>query len=127
MSAERTIWLVRGTDKTVRVIVRNTDGSPFDLTDCVGYLTVKLRKEDTTNKVQKATNVSAAGAIVSAAGGTMEFYLLASDSAAWVPDSYVYDVQIVKTVTPAAPPLPAVTKRYSVVSMSRLEVQYDVG
>jgi len=104
--------------------VREADGSPFDLTSCVGYLTVKYRKEDTTSKVQKSTSIASAGAIVSAAGGVMEFYLLASDSALWVPDSYVYDVRVVKTVAVGPP---TVTRQYSVVSMSRLEVQYNVG
>jgi hypothetical protein len=116
---EQTIWLVRGTDKTIKVYVRDVNGAPYNLTGCTGYLTVKLRKEDTTAKATKSTATTGQGAIVSAEGGKMEFYLSASDSATWVPDSYVYDIQVA-TASPSS-------KRYSVVSMSRLEVSYDIG
>lgn len=122
MGSDRTIWLVRGTDRTIRVYAKDDSGAPFDLTGCVGTLTVKLRKEDASATFSKVTSTGSQGRVISAASGGMEFYIGASDTASLAPDSYVYDVQIVQTL--GSPP---VVKRYVVIPMSRLELQYDIG
>jgi len=100
----------------VRVFVRDEDGLPYDLSGCIGYLSVKFRREDAALIFQKATNVVAEGEIATPESGLMDFYLLAADTADEDPGSYVYEVQV---VTGAG-------KRYSVVTLSPFELEWDV-
>jgi hypothetical protein len=116
MNRDRAIWHTRGTDRTVQVFVRDEDGLPYDLTGAVGYLTVKFRKEDAAATFQKVTSAPAEGAIAVPESGIMEFYILAADTEDEDPGSYVYDVQVVTGGL-----------RYSVVTMSPFEIEWDIG
>lgn len=108
--------LVRGTDKTIRVVVQDSYGVPVDLTGAVGHLTVKHYVDSTSNTFAKSTSVSGQGAIPVPKNGVMEFYIVATDTNSLVPGGYVYDVQLVLN-----------SKRYAVISLSKIELQYDVG
>ena len=114
---EKTVRIVRGTNRTIKILVQDVNGAPFDITGATGYLTVKLRKDDDSNTFQKVTSTPAQGSIPNGTDGVIEFYLVAADTADLDPDAYVYDVQVVL----------ADTKRYAVVGMSPFEVTWDVG
>lgn len=111
------ITLVRGTDRTIKVVIQDPYGLPVDLTGATGYLTVKHYLDDAAALFTKSTGTAGQGAIAVPKSGVMEFYLLATDTNSLTPGSYVYDVQVVLSTS----------KRYAVISASKLELQYDVG
>lgn len=112
-----TINIIRGTNKTIAVTVKDVTGVAIDITGSTAYCSVKGNLEDAATLFQLSTAVGAEGSIVDAVAGKLEFYLVPLNTSALAPKSYWYDIQIVL----------ADTKRYCVVPPNYLSVEWDVG
>lgn len=86
------ISVIRGDDKTMTINVKNSDGSPFNLTNCLILFTVKKRDyltdEDDTRALIKKTCT-----ITDASGGVASLSLTSIDTDNDT-DDYFYDFQI---------------------------------
>ena len=110
-----TISLTQGSNRTVKVMVVDQSGLPFDLTGCVGYLWVRQCDTAATPSITKTTSVGAQGAIIApASAGVMEFYFLPADTASISPSEMLYDAWIRTDDAPA--------KDYQVVPRSRFVI-----
>jgi hypothetical protein len=87
------IDLYAGDNKTYRVLLRDRDVNPIDVTGGIGVLTVKKYKTDTSAVIQKRTDTAGEGELGSADIGEMFFYLVPADTESLETRQYVFDVQ----------------------------------
>jgi len=81
-------------DRTFRVFVKNPDLNIVDLTDAIGVLTIKEKKNDTSNVLIKSTNIKGEGELGSRDEGEMFFYLVPTDTEDLSIQQYVYDINV---------------------------------
>lgn len=86
------ITTIRGDDKAMTIYVKNKDGSPYDLTECLVLFTVKKRDYLTDENDDRAT-IKKTCSIVDKLGGEAGLELTTIDTD-HEPDDYFYDFKI---------------------------------
>lgn len=98
---EYQISMFKGDDRTLQATVSYVDGSPVDLTNSEIRFTAKERTSDSqANAVIAKANTAAGGgdteiAIVDAAGGRCDIFLVPADTEGVNPGTYYYDVEVI--------------------------------
>jgi len=96
------LTVVRGSDRTFRLLVTDNDGNPVDLTGATLYFTVKDGLSATAITILTKTSASSAqiaiqNQLVPATKGMALIYLVPTDTATQAPGQYYYDAWL-KTV-----------------------------
>ena len=113
---ENAVTVIRGTSKTLEMIVTDSDGKASDLTGARVVLTVKETVADTNPIIQKISDFPAQAEVTVPRSGKAKIYLIPSDTQTLAIKQYVFDVWII---------LPN-GKRFAVVPPSIFEVQAGV-
>lgn len=86
---------IRGDSRVLKIVVTNSDGTPFNLTGCTIFFTLNINEEpandttDTTAIIKKT-----ATSIPSPALGIANITLTNTDTKALSEDEYWYDIQL---------------------------------
>jgi len=113
---ENALSLIRGTSKTLELVVTDADGKVVDLTGAKVVMTVKATVTDTNPLIQKSTDVPTQAELTVPREGKARIYLIPSDTQTLAIKQYVFDVWLVLSNG----------KRHAVVPPSVFEVQAGV-
>jgi hypothetical protein len=113
---ENALILIRGTSKTLELVVTDADGKVVDLTGSKVVMTVKASVADTNPLIQKSTDFPAQAELTVPREGKARIYLTPPDTQNLAVKSYVFDVWLVLSSG----------KRFAVVPPSTFEVQAGV-
>jgi hypothetical protein len=104
---ENAIEIIRGTSKTLELLVVDEDGVAVDLTNGAIVFSVKKRTDDVLPLIQKKSTVPAEAEIVAPREGRARIYLIPADTQNLEVMPYVFDCWLLLT-----------GKRYAVVPPS---------
>ena len=113
---ENALSIIRGTSKTLELVVTDADGKAVNLTGGKVVMTVKATVTDTTPLVQKSSDVPTQAELTVPREGKARIYLVPADTQTMTVRQYVFDVWLVL----------ASGKRFAVVPPSIFEVQAGV-
>jgi hypothetical protein len=113
---ENAVTIIRGTSKTLELVVTDADGKAADLTGAKVIMTVKEHLTDTVPLVQKTSEVPAQAQVTVPREGKARIYLVPADTQTLATKQYVFDVWAVL----------ASGKRFAVVQPSTFIVQASV-
>jgi hypothetical protein len=111
LTAENSLFIVRGASKTLQMTILNEDGTPVNLTDCRILLTVKAKITDGLPLIQKDTSQVDQIEITNARYGIAQVYFVPADTASLDTIEYIYDVWLILPTLrrfPVIPPAPFV-------------------
>jgi hypothetical protein len=89
------VTVIRGTNKTLALTVKDSAGEVIDLTGSTIYMTVRLKETDEGCLFQKISSDPAQIEIPNPTDGTAKIYISPSDTAGKKPTRYVYDILII--------------------------------
>lgn len=113
---ENTLTLIRGTSKTLELVVTDADGKVVDLTGGKIVMTVKALATDPNPIIQKTSDIPTQAEITVPREGKARIYLVPGDTQTLTVKQYTFDVWLVMTSG----------KRFAVVPPSVFEVQAGV-
>jgi hypothetical protein len=113
---ENALVLVRGTSKTLELIITDADGKAVDITGAKIVMSVKVAATDAAPLIQKSSDSITQAEVTVPREGKARIYLVPADTQTLAVKSYVFDVWLVL----------ASGKRFAVVPPSAFEVQAGV-
>ena len=113
---ENAVSIIRGTSKTLEMLVTDSKGKPSDLTGAKVVLTVKETVGATNPIIQKISDFPAQAEITVPRSGIARIYLVPGDTQTLAIKQYVFDVWVIL----------ANAKRFAVIQPSVFEVQAGV-
>lgn len=90
-----TIYVTRGSNKTLSLTITDASGSVLDLTNSTVIFTVKAAVTDTLNMFQKSTTSATQALITKPRAGAVSIFIDYKDTQYREPGEYVYDVWVV--------------------------------
>lgn len=112
LQPENSVTLVRGTSKSLELLVVDIAGKAVDLTGAKIVMTVKAAVSDTTPLFMKSSDFPSQAEIPYPRQGKARIYVSPADTQNLAPKQYVFDVWVVLSSG----------KRYAVVQPSTFEV-----
>ena len=113
---ENAVTIIRGTSKTLELLVTDSVGKAVDLTGAKIVLSVKENLGDTNPLIQKSSDVSMQAQVTAPRLGKAQIYLVPADTQTLSIKQYVFDVWAIF----------AGGKRFAVVPPSIFEIQAGV-
>jgi len=113
---ENAVTIIRGTSKTLELVVTDADGKVVDLTGAKVVMSVKEFLTDTNPLVQKISDVPVQAQITLPREGKARIYLVPADTQTLAAKQYVFDVWVILSGG----------KRFAVVLPSTFIVQAGV-
>lgn len=113
---ENALTLIRGTSKTLELVVTDADGKVVDFTGGKIVMTVKASITDTNPLIQKSSDVVGQAELTAPREGKARIFLVPGDTQTMTAKQYVFDVWLVLVSG----------KRFAVVPPSIFEVQAGV-
>lgn len=114
---ENAIVIIRGSSKTLKLVVSDENGGLVNLTGATIYFSVKVGARDPQPLFQKSSNTPTQAEITVPREGVALIYLQPSDTQNLDPHEYVFDVWVILSNG----------KRYPVVKPSVFAVQPGVS
>ena len=113
---ENAVTIIRGTSKTLELVVTDAEGKAVDMTGARVVMTVKAVITDTNPLIYKSSDNPAQAAVTVPREGKAQIYLTPSDTHTLSAKQYVFDVWMVMQNG----------KRFAVVPPSTFEVKASV-
>lgn len=113
---ENALVLVRGTSKTLELVITDADGKAVDITGAKIVMSVKAAATDAAPLIQKSSDSITQAEVTVPREGKARIYLVPADTQTLAIKSYVFDVWLVLVSG----------KRFAVVPPSTFEVQAGV-
>jgi len=91
----RTVTVIRGSSKTLRVTVQDSSETPIDISGSTVFFSAKEKVSDTVALISKNSTNPAEIALTDPTNGVAEIYLVPSDTQSLDSGRLLYDVWIV--------------------------------
>lgn len=113
---ENALEILRGSTKTLRLSVQDSEGEAVDLTGATVYFTVKKKIGDSLPLFQKISTNLTQAEIYDAKGGIAKIYLYPADTQQRCPGDYYFDIWVVTSTG----------KQFAVVPPSKFTIEASV-